>query len=606
MRVLLPKDIMPNTKVSTITSRITEPEYVPIKVTAGVILHIGAGIYSSVAGAIKELVSNSFDADATQVIINTNYPNFDEIKVVDNGVGMSAVRFKQAMQSIGSSLKGTLDTVRFTKSKRPIIGHLGIGLMALSQVCAKAEIESQIQGSDTKFVAILDFSEFQRREQEQIEIARFNQDYQDPQKKEELDKLLANRKTTRTTRSKIKKLKDAALKQEDENMGYCLIYRNVPAVRGEFGTTITLKQIRHAVKDLLSDQGRSTEAFAKQFGHCADWAEYRDQLNEWSWETLCDRLRISSNQFAHHNLPMYHQFLWELSLMTPLKYFPQGPITISPRTLKEKKAELKDFNFMLQVDSRELFKPIILPSGNMGKDNIELERKYDYVVKPVNIDRVVDGEPLKCHGYLYWQRTQVEPSNLRGIEVYIRNVGIGPYDYTLMNFATRNPAHRAAQVSGEIYVDKGLERALNIDRNSFRKTDAHYLALQDKIWEMLGSGARKDGILGTSVDSYYLRKDRDEAVEKREHIDNMTELVKAQSEGHLDLGFSNRDESQPYVIEGDSVTVFEKAKAWPRAAKQRHLYQMILLTIEAAIARGATPKEILDAVKELLLKKVED
>ena len=80
-------------------------EYVPIKVTTGILFHIGAGIYQSIAGALKELISNSYDADATEVLISTDYPNFTQIKVVDNGSGMTKTRFRQAMATVGSSLQ---------------------------------------------------------------------------------------------------------------------------------------------------------------------------------------------------------------------------------------------------------------------------------------------------------------------------------------------------------------------------------------------------------------------------------------------------------------------------------------------------------------------
>src|SRR2546423_1362303 len=102
-------------------------EYVPIKVTTGILFHIGAGIYQSIAGALKELVANSYDADATEVLISTDYPNFMQIKVVDNGSGMTKTRFRQAMATVGSSLKMILDPARQTpKYSRPIIGKLGI------------------------------------------------------------------------------------------------------------------------------------------------------------------------------------------------------------------------------------------------------------------------------------------------------------------------------------------------------------------------------------------------------------------------------------------------------------------------------------------------
>ena len=69
----------------SITNEDENIEYLPLKVTTGILLHIGAGIYHSAAGALKELASNSYDADATEVVITTDFPRFEQIKVVDNG-----------------------------------------------------------------------------------------------------------------------------------------------------------------------------------------------------------------------------------------------------------------------------------------------------------------------------------------------------------------------------------------------------------------------------------------------------------------------------------------------------------------------------------------
>ena len=48
----------------------------PIEVSAKFIADISAGIYRTPANAFKELVSNSFDADATKVIITTDHPEY--------------------------------------------------------------------------------------------------------------------------------------------------------------------------------------------------------------------------------------------------------------------------------------------------------------------------------------------------------------------------------------------------------------------------------------------------------------------------------------------------------------------------------------------------
>ena len=43
------------------------------------------------------------------------------------------------------------------------------------------------------------------------------------------------------------------------------------------------------------------------------------------------------------------------------------------------------------------------------------------------------------------------------------------------------------QITGEIFIEYGLEDALNIDRDSFRETDVHYQAMRAYIWDKLSS-----------------------------------------------------------------------------------------------------------------------
>jgi DNA mismatch repair ATPase MutL len=69
-----------------------------IVVSSKILGHISAGVYRSPAGAIKELVSNAFDANATRVAITTNWPSFDIITCRDNGSGMTPEQFRQIMQ----------------------------------------------------------------------------------------------------------------------------------------------------------------------------------------------------------------------------------------------------------------------------------------------------------------------------------------------------------------------------------------------------------------------------------------------------------------------------------------------------------------------------
>jgi DNA mismatch repair ATPase MutL len=76
-----------------------------IYVSKKILADIGRGIYRTPANAIKELVSNAFDACATWIKITTNAPYFDIFTCEDNGEGMIPDELKQILKRIGSSKK---------------------------------------------------------------------------------------------------------------------------------------------------------------------------------------------------------------------------------------------------------------------------------------------------------------------------------------------------------------------------------------------------------------------------------------------------------------------------------------------------------------------
>lgn len=124
-----------------------------IKVSSKTLGHISAGLYRSTASAIKELISNAYDADATDVRISMNPPAFDVFSVADNGSGMTLEKFLDLMNSqIGDSDKRRVRT-RTQLKNRPLLGRIGIGLLAVSQICHRFEIISHDRESKTGFRA---------------------------------------------------------------------------------------------------------------------------------------------------------------------------------------------------------------------------------------------------------------------------------------------------------------------------------------------------------------------------------------------------------------------------------------------------------------------
>ena len=70
-----------------------------------VLARITEGIYRQPASALRELVSNAYDADATEVVILTDPPRFGQITVRDNGRGLSPEVLTQLVHHIGGSAK---------------------------------------------------------------------------------------------------------------------------------------------------------------------------------------------------------------------------------------------------------------------------------------------------------------------------------------------------------------------------------------------------------------------------------------------------------------------------------------------------------------------
>lgn len=129
-----------------------ENESGEIHVSSKTLGHISSGIYRSTAGALKELISNAFDADASAVRIATNPPSFNVVSVTDNGTGIEFNKFVALMKSqIGDSDKRQYGDR--TPGQRPIIGRIGIGLLAIAQICHTFEVVSHHRTSKTAFRA---------------------------------------------------------------------------------------------------------------------------------------------------------------------------------------------------------------------------------------------------------------------------------------------------------------------------------------------------------------------------------------------------------------------------------------------------------------------
>src|SRR5580698_7514481 len=72
-----------------------------------VLARITDGIYRQPASALRELIANAYDADATTVIIQTDAPKFSTISIRDDGNGLTVDALDNLINHIGGSPKRT-------------------------------------------------------------------------------------------------------------------------------------------------------------------------------------------------------------------------------------------------------------------------------------------------------------------------------------------------------------------------------------------------------------------------------------------------------------------------------------------------------------------
>ena len=130
-----------------------------IKVASRIIDYISSGLYHSPAACLKELINNSYDADASRVNVYVK-PDADRIIIEDDGTGMSRTEFVRHFARIAESHKR--DTSAVTAKGRPKIGKIGIGFIAANEICEVMEIYSTKAGSSELLYVSIDFSELRK------------------------------------------------------------------------------------------------------------------------------------------------------------------------------------------------------------------------------------------------------------------------------------------------------------------------------------------------------------------------------------------------------------------------------------------------------------
>ncbi len=386
-----------------------------IKVHEKALAHLSRGLYRSPASALRELVSNAWDANAKTVRIDTGAPNFSQLSVLDDGEGFTRDEFIRLMEGgIGNSEKRAAGP-KLLINDRPMIGRLGIGMLGIAQITGGFTITSRPKKGEG-FRASVRLYDLIR--------PRLDKDDQD-----------------------IVSLKGEVVSEVD--VGEYQFLKDFDQSEYKVGTTITTDDLQPAFLESFRETYQSPPQ---------DWVEF---------------IRQSAKKATIQELGDYSRLLWELAASCPLPYV--GPNALPGGLVAEDHERLEHFDFRVLTDGIELRKPVRLRGNRFGYTQHKIERTTQKVF----------GRSVRFHGYIVVQEgKQIKPDELRGIMIRIREVGIGLYDRSLLDYRF-NEGPRSRWITGEVYIDEGLEDALNIDRDSFNRFHPEFRLVQKHVHKAL-------------------------------------------------------------------------------------------------------------------------
>ena len=475
-----------------------------------VIARLTDGIYRRPGSALRELISNAYDADATRVVIKTDAPRFKRISVEDNGHGMSPEALGYLLLHIGGSAKrndvgfelgiaSKTDPTRSPNGRR-LIGKIGIGLFSVSQLTYIFQIITKVSGDNFRTIAT-------------VALRQYSED----------DSAPGDAHSGKVETGKVSIWRERA--GDVNTSGTTLVLTNIrPQARDslrsaeiwsaiEQNESVDQSEERQAIEPPTFHIGRvdtsdsSEQLLRKAQGRFAsvpweEWDTPADAFRKLVWCVWEEVERTNPNPQLARIFDNYLRMVWELGLAVPLPYVaqhlfdmdvsswpqmfvlsnqPKGPAVPAdvsgPGRIREN-LELKDSTdgsgvFDVFLDNLRLSRPIRFTG--LPVTNHALKQPIVFISKCredfPGVAREFSGGPLAFEAYLFWT-PKVAPTEHQGSLIRIHGSSGTLFDPTFMRYQVSEQT-RLRQITCEIFVSEGLDSALNIDRESFNATHPH-------------------------------------------------------------------------------------------------------------------------------------
>ncbi|PQJ24561.1 ATP-binding protein [Limnobacter sp. SAORIC-690] len=469
-----------------------------------VLARVTDGIYRQPASALRELISNAYDADAETVSIDTDAPRFENIVVRDDGNGMSIEALTNLIHHIGGSVKRSSrsdvkgitnpeDPTLSPVKKRKLIGKIGIGLFSVAQLTREFTIVTKQTGSDFYLIAEVVLNNYS--EQQLNEYEKRGQSFE----------------------TGFVKIKTEPADQLDSH-----------------GTDIILRNIKRSARDQLksvgiwlqesaeidqSHNGELTPVEAPKFHIGCIHSDNESVIHKkeslpWTnsdaprekfvklYQAMIERSATTVSPKIELDLDNYLNMLWTLSLSVPVDYIEKHPLLLSGsdyeevhvinnapkgkvRTISlEKNQTIKEAldlmtptdktDFNVVIDEIQLFRPLRL--NNLPSTQAAVKHPILFIGSASpdtsKIGAALSGGDLSFEAYILWC-PKVVPKEHNGVLIRIHNSTGVLFDASFMKYQVAEHVIKG-QLSIEIFINEGMDSALNIDRESFNVSHPHY------------------------------------------------------------------------------------------------------------------------------------
>ncbi len=482
-----------------------------------VIARVTDGIYRQPASAIRELISNAYDADATRVVIKTDAPKFERITIEDDGAGMSPEILAHLLYNIGGSAKRneigeelgitSANHLRSPKGRR-LIGKIGIGIFSVSQLTHSFQIVTKTKGDSHRTIATVSLRQFSdsevapahgERRFESGKVTIWREPATDTERHGTTIALTSIRPQARDT-----------LRSRDI---WAAIERNEETAAAEERQAIEPPRFHIGRVDstgrLLVKSGSSYSSIPWSRSDKPDVAF--NKLVDCVWQQLEE---ANPNPKLERIFDYYLRMVWQLALAAPLPYIDAHPFDLpatgwtktfgisnkrkgsaqailsSPETSIREAFGLTDPNnhpthFDIFIDDLKLSRPIkfrgLPTSSHALQYPLMFVGKCDEPFS--NISPELSGGRLRFEAYLFWS-SKIAPSEHQGSLIRIHGASGTLFDPTFMRYQVAELT-RLRQITCEIFVSEGLDSALNIDRESFNNAHPHAVYITRWLHEAL-------------------------------------------------------------------------------------------------------------------------